>query len=97
MEKLKRHTLNGSSLEWVLASDVEELEAAKLEDEARIEELEAKLKEAQQAVTIAEQAQQDDLTMRLEARGFISDLYAERGQDARTAHLCNCALGLLRA
>jgi len=39
MEKLKRHTLNGSSLEWVLASDVEKLEAAKREDEARIAEL----------------------------------------------------------
>lgn len=64
---------------------------------AKVAELREKLAEAEQRVIIAEQAQQDDLNMRLDARGFISDLYAERGQDPRVAYLCNQALGVLRA
>lgn len=64
--------------------------------EARIEELEAQLEEAKQLVIIAESAQQDANAMLQEARGFISDLYAERGQDKRIAYLCNQALGVLR-
>lgn len=34
--------------------------------------------------------------MRLDTREFISSLYAERGQDARVAYLCNRALALLK-
>lgn len=44
MEKLKRHTLNGSSLEWVLASDVEALESANAVNEEVIRELEKNLR-----------------------------------------------------
>lgn len=63
---------------------------------SKCEALTKRNEELEQLVILAESAHNDDIAMRAEVRGFISDLYAERGQDGRVAHLCNRALALLK-